>query len=102
MRQVISTLTLILVILSLTGCPKNPASLGKAEVEAMLKDKDKLDLKSITLDAKPQGGGYSGTGQGTDGTEYKIDVVQDPKESKLSYTAESQGGDILSGHIMHK
>ncbi|MDB5339932.1 MAG: hypothetical protein JWN70_5551 [Planctomycetaceae bacterium] len=101
MRLAIHTLAIILILVGLTGCPTNPASMGKAEVEKLLTDN--LALKSVTIAAKPQGGGFTGTGQGTDGVEYKIDVIQDAAQKKLSYTAESKNGEeVKSGHIMHK
>ena len=101
MRLAIHTLAIVLILVGLTGCPTNPANMGKAEVEKVLTDS--LSLKSVSIEAKPQGGGFSGTGQGTDGIEYKIDVIQDPAQKKLSYTAESKNGEeVKSGHILHK
>jgi hypothetical protein len=100
MRRAFSTVAIALVMIGLVGCPKNPANLSKPEVETLLKDQ--LTLKSVTIEAKPEGGGFTGTGQGSDGTEYKLDVKQDSKESKLTYTAESKNGEeIKSGFIKH-
>lgn len=101
MRLAIHTLAILFILVGLTGCPTNPANMGKAEVEKLLTDQ--LSLKSVSIDAKPQGGGFTGTGQGTDGVDYKIDVVQNAAEKKLSYTAESRNGEeIKTRHILHK
>lgn len=95
--QMIKTVILLALLVGLSGCGKNPATYTKSEVEALLKTN--LELKEVSLDAQPEGG-FTGTGKGNDGTPYKLTVVQDKKESKLSYTAQSTSDDEMkSGFI---
>ena len=102
MHRVIHLFAIALVIVVLTGCGKNPAYLGKADVEAHLKEV--LSLKSVSMDAKTGGGGFTGSGQANDGDEYTIDVVQDPQQSQLSYTATSKKDrdDVRTGSLKNK
>jgi len=95
MRRTTHTLALVLMLVVLTGCPQNPATMNQAQVEAFLKEN--MSLKTVSMSPKQAGGGFTGTGEATDGIKYKIDVTQDAKEGKLSYAAESDSGDTRSG-----
>jgi hypothetical protein len=93
MRCVIHTAAVVLVVLvCLPGCSKNPGTLSKSEVEGKLKDA--LKLKDVSLTANPEGG-YKGTGTAEDGTKYELSVTQD--EKFLSYTAKSEKGERKGG-----
>ncbi len=101
MSRVIHLLAIALVIVGLAGCGKNPGHLDKAGVEAHLKEV--ISLKSITLEAKPGGGGFTGNAQSNEGIDYTIDVVQDPSQAQLTYTAKSKDGDdIRTGSLKNK
>lgn len=95
MRWTIQTLMLVFAFLGLAGCPQNPATMNQTQVEAFLKEN--MSLKEVAMTPNPAGGGFTGTGQATDGTKYKITVTQDLKEGKISYSAESDSGDTRSG-----
>lgn len=95
MGRTIHMLGLVLALLVLAGCPQNPATMNQAEVEAYLKEN--ISLKEVAMTPNPAGGGFTGTGKGSDGSNYKITVTQDLKEGKLSYSAESDSGDTRSG-----
>lgn len=88
MRRIIQNLLLLLVFLGLTGCAKNPATMSQAEVEALLQKE--WSFKQMTITPNPDGGGFTGTGLDPDGTKFKITVIQDAKERKLSYSAVSE------------
>jgi hypothetical protein len=76
------------------GCAGDPGSMTQSEVEARLKDT--LNLKVVSLTARPDGG-YTGTGQTADGTTYAITVDQKAADRSLWYTATSDGGEIQAG-----
>lgn len=95
MRRTIHMLGLVLAVLVLAGCPQNPATMNQAQVEAFLKES--MTLKEVAMTPNPAGGGFTGTGKASDGSNYKITVIQDLKEGKLSYSAESDSGDTQSG-----
>lgn len=101
MHSFFRVMAIVWLVVGLTGCGQNPATMGKAEVEAHLKEV--LSLKSVSMDAKSGGGGFTGTGEANDGVNYTIDVVQDPQASQLSYTAKSKDGDdIRTGSLKNK
>ena len=90
MRSTVHSLVLVLVLLGLAGCSKNPGTWSKSEVEARLKVT--LKLKEVSLTENPEGG-YKGTGTAEDGTKYELTVTHDEKEGKLSYKAKSKKGE---------
>ena len=100
MHGLCRVIAIVLVVVGLSGCVKNPAHMGKAEVEAHLKEV--LALKSVSMDAKSGGGGFTGTGEANDGVKYTIDVVQNPKLSELSYTAKGNDGEDRIGSLKNK
>lgn len=99
MLRMFSSAVVVLVLMGLVGCAKNPAQMNLAEVEAYLQKE--LALKDLKLQGQP-GQGYTGTAKGTDGSEYKITVTQDVKASQLSYKAESTSGDELTGSLKNQ
>ena len=99
MLRVLTSCAVVLVLIGLSGCGKNPAQMNLVEVEAYLQKE--LPLKDVKLQGQP-GAGYTGTAKGTDGSEYKITVTQDVKASMLSYKAESTSGDELTGSLKNK
>ena len=99
MCRFIHTCALVVLFIGLTGCPQNPATMTQAEVEALLNKN--LQFKTMTIAPNPAGGGYTGNGQATDGTKYKITVTQDVQARKLTYSAvsESDPDEVLNGSL---
>ena len=79
---------------SVSGCASDPGSLTRSEIEAKLKDA--LNLNAVSLKARPEGG-YVGTGQKADGTNYTITVDQKKADRSLWYSAKSDTGDLKAG-----
>ena len=76
------------------GCSSDPGSMTQGEVEDKLKGT--LNLKAVSLTARPEGG-YTGTGQATDGTSYAITVDQKQADRSLRYSATSDKGELKAG-----
>lgn len=96
---------LALMCLGLIGCAQNPAKMSQSEVEGLLKTElAEFKLKEMSITPNSGGGGFTGSGLGSDGTKYKITVIQDLNESKLSYTAvsESDPDEKKSGSLQLK
>jgi hypothetical protein len=79
---------LVLFVCVVLGCQKNPAQMTQTEVEALLKSN--VTFKEMSITPNPSGGGYTGSGKGTDGTPYKITVTQDVQARKLTYAIVSE------------
>ena len=77
-----------------SGCASDPGSLTQSEIEAKLKDA--LNLKAVSLKTRPEGG-YVGTGQKADGTNYTISVDQKETDRSLWYSATSDTGELKAG-----
>ena len=77
-----------------SGCGSDPGSMTQGEVEAKLKGA--LNLKAVSLSARPEGG-YTGTGQAADGTNYTIAVDQKEADRSLWYSATSDKGELKAG-----
>lgn len=99
MGQFSSRWFLVLVFLVVTGCQQNPGNMSQADVEKLLNEK--FQFKTMTITPNPSGGGYTGNGLATDGSKYKITVVQDSQARKLSYSAvnESDSTEEISGSL---
>jgi len=82
------------VLCLVSGCASDPGSLTHSEVETKLKDA--LNLKVVSLKARMDGG-YVGTGQKADGTNYTINVEQKEADRSLWYCAVSDTGDLKAG-----
>ena len=79
-----------------SGCASDPGSMTQNEIEAKLTDT--LNLKAVSLKARPEGG-YVGTGQKADGTSYTITVDQKEADRSLWYSATSDKGDLKAGGL---
>lgn len=100
MRRTVHTLSVMLVLVALAGCPQNPATMTQSQVEGLLKET--LSLKEVAITPNATGDGFSGTGKAADGTNVKLTVTQDAKARKLSYSSENDSGDIDSGSVQLK
>lgn len=76
------------------GCGSEHDLTTQSGIEAKLQDT--LSLKTVSLKARPDGG-YEGTGQKTDGTNYKITVEQKSAGRLLWYTAMTDQGELSAG-----
>lgn len=76
------------------GCAGENDLTTQSGIEAKLSDT--LSLKAVSLKARPEGG-YEGTGQKADGTNYKITVDQKNAGRLLWYTATTDQGELLAG-----
>lgn len=88
--MVVACCALILI----SGCATDTASMPLLELEAKLKAT--LSLKAVSLAARPEGG-YVGTGQASDGTNYTITVDQKEAGRLLWYAATSNKGELKVG-----
>jgi len=82
------------VLSLISGCTSDPGSMTQGEVEAKLKRT--LNLKAVSLTARPEGG-YSGTGQAADGTRYTITFDQKEADRSLWCSATSDKGELKAG-----
>jgi hypothetical protein len=94
MRRPLLMPVLLLVASCLTACnsSSNPmqtrlGDLGKAEIEARVKESVKLSELSLTQAEK---GVYTGTGKDAEGATYKVKVTQET--DKISFEAENDKG----------
>jgi hypothetical protein len=85
-------------LIFISGCATDTASMPLGELEAKLKAT--LSLKAVSLAARPEGG-YAGTGQASDGTNYTITVDQKEAGRLLWYTATSDKGELKAGGFQH-